>query len=1009
MMLRVTIFIIFSCSLVFGNAVQNAIPVSLKEGTNFAVDVSPSDGSFILDIQGTLWRLSPQGGQAIALTDGLGDDRSPDYSDDGTSVTFQSFRNGTWDIWLMRADGNEKVAVTESRFDDREPVFSPDGTRIAFSSDRKGNYDIWILEIKTGELSQLTHHKANDYMPFWLPNGEGVVFVSERYPTGTALYEVESSFDNKMLQTTEPREIVGFDTLIAAPSVSPDGRDIALRVLDIGTTSADAMGTASVASRLVIVSRENGKSVNIDSPPDVFPFRPVWISEAELVYTADGRLWRHQLFKDAGLSNIPFEANVTLDRSTYQRRKVVFPSKKERLSVRGLVRPVVSPDGSQIAFSALGDIWRVGATGGTPVAVTRDEYLDTDPHWSPDSRSIVYSSDRGGTMDLWVKDTESKPTALGRRLTFSIGAEFAPSWSPDGTEIAYVDHSSQLHVISVANNDDRILTNPQRGISQPSWSPDNVHVVFSVHQPLSTRFREGYNRIVVVDTQNGDSSIIEQPELSISGRDGEGPVWGPNESGIAFFMDGGLWVLPVAEDGTLLGKAKKLLGETGDFPSWLPDGQGIIFVTPRGIKHFELESLESHYIPINLDYEIFPTAGKLLIRNVNVLDGTGAPARSEQDVILEGSRILSISPTTELNLFPEIRTIDGRGRTLIPGLIEMHTHLSLPAFGSRHGKIWLAYGVTAIRTPADTPYRVLEERESVRSGKRIGPRIFFTGGTLDGDRVYYSGGLAISDEEELEQEMQRAFDLEYDIIKTYVRLPDAFQKVVVDEAHSKGVFVTSHEIYPAVSYGVDGVEHIAGTSRRGFSPKFSDLRRTYGDVIELISQSGVFFTPTILIYGGWSLALAREPDLLEENRFQMLYPSWSKERLLVSQVPMNETGSRKVMEPIFETIAELRNRGSRIIAGTDSPIVPYGFGLILEIEQLSEAGLGPSLAIRSATQLAAEALGAGDDLGTVEAGKIADLVLVKGDPTQNIKDLRRTEVVIVDGRVVTIPRLLNQP
>ena len=76
MMLRVTILIIFSCSLVFGNAVQNAIQVSLKEGTNFAVDVSPLDGSFILDIQGTLWRLSPQGGQAIALTDGLGDDQA---------------------------------------------------------------------------------------------------------------------------------------------------------------------------------------------------------------------------------------------------------------------------------------------------------------------------------------------------------------------------------------------------------------------------------------------------------------------------------------------------------------------------------------------------------------------------------------------------------------------------------------------------------------------------------------------------------------------------------------------------------------------------------------------------------------------------------------------------------------------------------------------------------------------------------------------------------------------
>ena len=267
-----------------------------------------------------------------------------------------------------------------------------------------------------------------------------------------------------------------------------------------------------------------------------------------------------------------------------------------------------------------------------------------------------------------------------------------------------------------------------------------------------------------------------------------------------------------------------------------------------------------------------------------------------------------------------MRAVEGNGRTLIPGLIEMHTHLSLPAWGSRHGKVWLAYGITSMRTPADSPYRVLEERESILSNRRVGPRVFFTGGTIDGDRIYYTGAHAIGDVEELAQEMQRAFDLQYDLIKTYVRLPDPLQKLVIEEAHRQGFYVTSHELYPAVAYGVDGIEHVAGTSRRGFSPKLTALRQSYDDVIELVARSGVYYTPTVLIYGGFSLARAREPNLLlDDARFVALFPPWSRNRFLSASPPGDVDASLAAMAPIFSTVDALGARGARIIAGTDSP------------------------------------------------------------------------------------------
>ena len=291
------------------------------------------------------------------------------------------------------------------------------------------------------------------------------------------------------------------------------------------------------------------------------------------------------------------------------------------------------------------------------------------------------------------------------------------------------------------------------------------------------------------------------------------------------------------------------MGEAIDFPGWSGDSSSIVFVTPRGIKKVAAEGGRPETIPLDLEYEVEAPGGELLIRDVRIIDGTGAPPRDHQDVLIEGNRIERIRPTGEI-VDEDLRVAEGNGRTLIPGLIEMHTHLSLPMWGSRHGKVWLAYGVTSMRTPSDAVYRVIEERESILAGRRAGPRVFFTGASMDGDRIYYTGAHAIADEEELAQEMQRAFDLGFDLIKTYVRLPDELQKLAIAEAHRLGIYVTSHELYPAVAYGIDGIEHVQGTSRRGYSPKLSDLRRSYDDVVELIARSGVFFTPTVLIYGG---------------------------------------------------------------------------------------------------------------------------------------------------------------
>jgi len=674
MAFRVVAAFVLSFSIPAAPALSKEVRLTLREGTNFAAARAGGDGSYVLDLHGTLWRLPEGGGKAAAMTDGLGDDRLPDVSRDGSRIVFQSYRSGTWDIWSMSADGSSAAAMTSGPADDREPVLSPDSSRVAFSSDRSGNYDIWVLELASSELKQLTTDAAQDYMPAWTPAGDEIVFVSDRAANRTpGLVRVKASGEGEAVPVAE------IEGAVSSPSVSADGKLVAFRVLTLGNTGADAMGRAAEASRLAVVSLAGGEPRLLDTPDDVFPFRPQWSGTNEIVYTAAGSLWRQGLEPRSEARKVPFEAEVVLDRPTYRRRPVDFPKSRERRPVRGIVRPVVSPDHSLIVYAALGDLFVVSTEGGSPIPLTRDEYLDTDPHWAPDSRSIVFASDRAGTMDLWIKDVEAPPTEGERRLTTSLGAEVSPAWSPDGKTIAYVDHDSRLHVVGIQGEEDRALTEPRHGVGIPTWSTDSRHVAMSVQVPLSSRFREGYNRVLVVDTTTGDSRLLEEPDRSIGVRDGDGPVWRPDGGALAFAMDGGLWTLPMTPDARAGGRPRQIAGEVADFLSWSGDGKKIVFLGAGGLAEVEVETGDVRRIDVEHEFEVTSAEGRLLIRNVRLVDGTGAAPRDGMDVVIEGDRIARVEPTGG-EVAEEVRVVSGEGKTLIPGLIEMHTHLGLPAW-----------------------------------------------------------------------------------------------------------------------------------------------------------------------------------------------------------------------------------------------------------------------------------------------------------------------------------------
>jgi hypothetical protein len=275
---------------------------------------------------------------------------------------------------------------------------------------------------------------------------------------------------------------------------------------------------------------------------------------------------------------------------------------------------------------------------------------------------------------------------------------------------------------------------------------------------------------------------------------------------------------------------------------------------------------------------------------------------------------------------------------------------------------------------------------------------------MEWQRVYYKMGIAISNPAQFEMELERARVLQHDLIKSYVRLPDLQQKRMVEFAHSIGVPVATHEIYPAALIGVDNTEHTAATSRRGYSPKMGTLQRSYDDVVQLFGKSGRIFCPMIS-GGGTRKIFAGEPALANDPRFK-LYPAWIQEQVKGFLAPAGAGGGPggggDPTGGSGKMVMDIMRAGGLVVTGTDTP---NGINLHGEMMAYTMAGMTPYEALRAATVNPARALNV--DTGTIEAGKLADLVMVEGDPLANIANTKNVRRVIANGRLYEMSQLLG--
>ncbi|CAN5457127.1 amidohydrolase family protein [soil metagenome] len=953
--------------------------VVVEDATNVALSVSRDGRMIAFDLLGILWTMPITGGSPKRLTGDFDDLGQPDWSSDGSRIVFQSYRTGNFHLWSIAAEGGALTQHSDGLWDDREPRWSPDGKSIAFASDRAGGrYAIYILDVASGAVTPLSRGTSNDSEPCWSPDSKRVAYVAD----GTKLMVSDLSGAAAQAAVVPPSADRLRPSAIQAPSFAPDGTIAYTRV---------SPGAVTLV--------HDGKDVVVGE--DLYPFRPGWLPSGGFVYGSGGKI--RQRLASGKSAIIAFKTPVPVTTPDYTKKRRDFISTTAR-PVVGIAGPALSPDGRQIAFGALNDLWLM-PVGGTPKRIVADGYNACDPAWSPDGKTLAYSSDRHGTLDIYLRDMA---TGKDRQLT-NLPAQAATyaAWSQDGALIAFLDQEGALHTVELATGAVQKLYDGLWEPGRPTFGPGARAIAYSAFKPVSARYREGHSEILTIDRATGKGRYAPvAPGKSIGVRGLDGPVWSPDGTHMAYVFASTLWVVPVDETGGFTGAPKQITTEVTDAPSWSGDSRTLLYLSNGKLRLVAATGGAPRTVPCRLQWANAIPKGRTIVRADRLWDASEPAYKTGMDVIVEGNRIAAIvakGSASDANA----KVLDGSGLTLLPGLIDMHTHRQMAGYGygDRMGRIWLAMGITATRSPGCPAYHMVEDREAIDSGSRIAARHYATGEAIDGSRIFYNFMRPVTEPGQLELELSRAQALSYDMVKTYVRLRHDEQKKVVDAAHKMGMHLSSHYHYPALHSGMDCMEHLGATNRYGYSRTITTLGGGYQDVNGLFAGAKAARTPTLFLA---SAMLGEDDALATDARIKTLFPQWEYAKLMGRVKAMRDADRAPLMEQLERQVAQVKQTmdlGWHVVSGTDAPIDLVALSLHLNLRGMVRYGVSCHDALLSATRHSGEFLG--EPVGRIAPGMLADMILVEGDPLKRIEDVAAVRHVLANGLAHTPATLMT--
>jgi imidazolonepropionase-like amidohydrolase len=382
-----------------------------------------------------------------------------------------------------------------------------------------------------------------------------------------------------------------------------------------------------------------------------------------------------------------------------------------------------------------------------------------------------------------------------------------------------------------------------------------------------------------------------------------------------------------------------------------------------------------------------------------LIDGTGKPAIENSVVILRDGRIAAAGPAASTPVPAGAQVIDARGKSVLPGLWEMHAHFEQVEWGP----IYLAAGVTTARDVGNEREFIVAARDAIANGQGIGPRLVLAG-IVDGTSRMSLGIVRVDSPEQAREQVQKYKSLGFQQIKIYSSVKPEIVKVITEEAHRLGMTVTGHipngmNAIQGVESGMDQINHIQYLTPLMLNPETHTIDPEWPKakgLIKLLLEHHTVVDPTIALFEILTHP-ANTPISTFEPGFPKIAPELKEGLETMGVPPAAEQVAAANFRNLLQTVRVLHQAGVPIVAGTDQSVP--GYSLDREIELYVKAGFTPMEAIQAATLVPARALGMEKDSGTVEPGKRADVIVVDGNPLENISDLRKVNAVFSAGRM----------
>ncbi len=1010
------------------------VQIDTRTGTWMSVDVSPDGRTLVFDLLGDLYLLPIEGGEAKALTHSIAWEQQARFSPDGQRIAYLSDAGGGDNVWVMDVDGSHARAITKEDYRLlNNPVWHPSGQYIAarkhYTGTRSaGSGEIWLYHLDGGKGVQL-NEKPNWQKDLGEPaisaDGKYLYYSRDTTPGNTFEYNKDSNKEifrifRQDLSDGSVEPFVQGPGGAVRPVPSPDGRWLAFvrRVRNQSTLFLKDLQTGQETPAWGGLERDLQEAWSVYGVYPSFAWTP---DAKQVVVWAQGRLWRVDPFKGTAV-DIPFHVKDTREvRAALRVPQEVAP---DEFAVHQLRWANVAPDGSRVVYSALGHLYVKELPAGTPRRLTaQEDRFEFFPSFSRDGRRVVFAS----WNDQALGAVRTLDLASGREtvLTPAPGKYLAPKFSPDGRQVVYTKArggfltspwqglETGIYVVAADGS-----SAPQR-ITKEGDAPqfgdrnDALYVTRTVTTSEVDSLRK-LIRISLADRQETEVARSEfASEYAVS----------PDGRWLGFVERFHAYVTPLPLTGKAVTVGPKMEAlpvrqldfNAGQYLHWSGDSQRLhyaigdeLFTTALAAAYAPVADKQPAWKPADgggvkigfMQPSDKPT-GRIALVGGRIVTMRGDEVIADGTLIVEGNRIVAIGPRSSVSVPADAKRVDVRGHTVIPGLIDAHWHGGMGESEIVPQQSWinyasLAFGVTTLHDPSNRNGDIFSQAELQRAGMVVGPRIYSTGNILYGAKAPFTAVINSLDDALTHLKRQQAEGAIS--VKSYQQPRRDQRQQVIAAARQTGMMVVPEggsmfELNMGMIVdGHTGIEHAL------------PIAEVYDDVTQLWRQTQVGYTPTLNVaYGG----------LDGEHYWYARTEVW-KHPLLMQFVPRSVLQSRAVRREtapeedynvirVARTATALQRAGVAVNMGAHGQ--REGLGAHWEMWMFALGGMTPLEAIRTATINPARYLGLDRDLGSLEVGKLADLVVIRGDVTADIRKSDQISRVMQNGRLYELPSM----